>query len=49
MVGKLLCRIGFHHWEKFQNDAGEFYLECSRCGKYSEPPMGKGWVAGTPG
>jgi len=33
-LGKLVCRIGVHHWTKRANaEDGALYLACERCGK----------------
>ena len=37
VIGKLLCRLGFHRWDMVVND-GERYLVCRRCGTSGEPP-----------
>ena len=36
MIGRLLCRLGFHKWVETVT-AGERYLTCRRCGAYGEP------------
>ncbi len=38
MIGKLLCKMGFHKWEKYhkRDDNGELEIgrKCNRCPKY---------------
>jgi hypothetical protein len=39
MIGKLLCKLGFHSWITARAEAdGEPYLECRRCGAYGDIP-----------
>jgi hypothetical protein len=33
MWGKVLCRLGRHHWQRRSNDDGGAYFACTRCGK----------------
>jgi hypothetical protein len=35
VIGRLLCRLGFHTWDTTVTD-GEQYLTCRRCGKYGD-------------
>jgi hypothetical protein len=36
MVMSLLCRVGWHKWERRSTDDGGRYLVCRRCGKEGE-------------
>jgi hypothetical protein len=36
MVMSLLCRVGWHKWQRRSTDDGSRYLVCRRCGKEGE-------------
>jgi hypothetical protein len=37
VMGRLLCRIGFHRWVNKRNpEGGAHYLECERCRKQKD-------------
>ena len=44
MVRSLLCRVGWHKWQRRSTDDGSRYLVCRRCGKEGEagPLLGGG-------
>jgi hypothetical protein len=44
MVKSLLCRVGWHKWQRRVTDDGGRYLVCARCGKEGEasPLLGGG-------
>lgn len=49
MIGKVLCRLGFHKWVETVTD-GERYLSCRRCGGYGDAPFRSrigGWGGGS--
>lgn len=35
----LQCRLGMHRWQTTSTEDGGTYRACSRCGKYSDPPV----------
>lgn len=36
----LLCRLGFHRYDRQENDDGEAYLRCRRCHRLEFPSVG---------
>jgi hypothetical protein len=46
MTRSLRCLLGFHQWVTRNNDTGERYDVCNRCGKDGPyMPTGMGWSA----
>jgi hypothetical protein len=33
MVGRIMCRIGLHRWERRRTEDGQWYVACARCDK----------------
>lgn len=36
MRRSLLCRVGWHKWQRLSTEDGHRYLVCRRCGKEGE-------------